>query len=187
MRSPMAESIPPEEVRARIDLAPYGAREALSEGLLDGVLYEDELPARLASEERRASLAEWGRARRFLRAPYRRRARKKVALVSLTGAIVTGKEQEAARAAALRRRGAGGERVRRRGAAGGGEEPQDLGRALLRRFARRRRAGFGSDLARGRAHRREETGGRPYGKRRRLGGLLRLGAGETTSSRAAAR
>ena len=41
----------PEQVRAKIDLAPYGASQALSEGLLDGVLYEDELPARLGSEE----------------------------------------------------------------------------------------------------------------------------------------
>src|SRR5829696_6776304 len=52
----------PEEVRARIDRAPHGAREALTEGLLDGVCYEDELPERLGAGERRARLAEWGRA-----------------------------------------------------------------------------------------------------------------------------
>ena len=83
----------PEEVRARIDLAPYGASEALSEGLLDGVLYEDELPARLGSEERHAGLAEWGRAQGALRMPYRRRSRKKVALVTLTGSIVRGRSR----------------------------------------------------------------------------------------------
>ena len=82
-----------EEVRARIDLAPYGAREALSEGLLDGVLYEDELPARLGSEEQRAGLAEWGRAQGSLRTPYRKRSRKKVALVTLSGAIVRGRSR----------------------------------------------------------------------------------------------
>jgi protease IV len=82
-----------EEVRARIDLAPFGAREALSEGLLDGVLYEDELPARFASEQQRARLAEWGRAQGSLRTPYRRRLRKKVALVTLSGAIVRGRSR----------------------------------------------------------------------------------------------
>src|SRR5215211_2005435 len=82
-----------EEVRAKIDLAPYGALEALSEGLLDGVLYEDELPARFASEERRVRLAEWGRAQGFLSIPYRRRSRKKVALVTLSVAIVRGRSR----------------------------------------------------------------------------------------------
>jgi protease IV len=82
-----------EEVRARIDLAPYGAREALSQGLLDGVLYEDELPARFGSEEQQARLAEWGRAQGSLRMPYRRRSRKKVALVTLSGAIVRGRSR----------------------------------------------------------------------------------------------
>jgi protease-4 len=81
------------EVRAKIDLAPYGASEALSEGLLDGVLYEDELPARFGSEERHARLAEWGRAQSYLRTPYRRRSRKKVALVTLSGAIVRGRSR----------------------------------------------------------------------------------------------
>jgi protease-4 len=89
-----SRDIPPEDVRKKIDLAPYGAREALSEGLLDGVLYEDELPGRLGSENGGARLAEWDRARRSLRLPYRRRSRKKVALVSLTGAIVRGRSRK---------------------------------------------------------------------------------------------
>jgi len=83
-----------EEVRTRIDLAPYGARVALSEGLLDGALYEDELPARLGSENRRARLAEWDPTSKALRVPYRMRSRKKVALVSLTGAIVRGRSRK---------------------------------------------------------------------------------------------
>jgi protease IV len=85
--------LPRAEVRAKIDLAPYGASEALSEGLLDGVLYEDELPARFGSEERHATLAEWGRAQNSLHMPYRRRSRKKVALVTLSGAIVRGRSR----------------------------------------------------------------------------------------------
>ena len=81
------------EVRAKIDLAPHGASAALSEGLLDGILYEDELPARFGSEERPARLAEWGRSQSSLRMPYRRRSRKKVALVALSGAIVRGRSR----------------------------------------------------------------------------------------------
>ena len=85
--------ITPREAERKIDLAPYGAREALSEGLIDGVLYEDELPRRLGSEGRSSRLVEWPRARRSLRVPYRRRSRKKVALVSLTGAISRGRSR----------------------------------------------------------------------------------------------
>src|SRR5215212_8358221 len=83
-----------QEAGRTIDLAPYGARKALSEGLIDGVLYEDELPHRLGSETGSAGLAEWGRARGTLRVPYRRRSRKKVALVSLTGAITRGRSRK---------------------------------------------------------------------------------------------
>ncbi len=89
-----SRGISSQEAGRKIDLAPYGAREALSEGLIDGVLYEDELPHRLGSENRSAGLAEWDRARRSLRVPYRRRSRRQVALVSLTGAIVRGRSRK---------------------------------------------------------------------------------------------
>jgi protease IV len=82
----------PEEARARIDSAPYGAPEALAQGLLDGVCYEDELPERLRTDDERAKLVEWGGAHRSLRVPYRRTLRR-VGLVSLTGAIVRGKNR----------------------------------------------------------------------------------------------
>jgi protease-4 len=85
--------ITPREAESKIDLAPYGAREALAEGLIDGVLYEDELPRRLGSEGRSARLSEWPRARRSLRVPYRKRSKRKVALVSLTGAISRGRSR----------------------------------------------------------------------------------------------
>jgi protease-4 len=83
-----------EEARAEIDRAPYGAPEALSRGLLDGVCYEDELPQRLGEEGERATLAECGVARRSLRVPYRRRPRRQVGLVSLSGAIARGKNRK---------------------------------------------------------------------------------------------
>jgi protease IV len=88
-----SRGISSQEAGRKIDLAPYGAREALSEGLIDGVLYEDELPSRLFSENGSAKLAEWDWARRSLRVPYWRRSRRKVALVSLTGAIARGRSR----------------------------------------------------------------------------------------------
>ena len=87
-------SLTPEEARARIDHAPYDASEALSEGLLDGVCYEDEVPERLGVEGERARLVEWGVAHKSLRLPYRRSSRRRVGLVSLSGAIVRGKSRK---------------------------------------------------------------------------------------------
>lgn len=89
-----ARHLPEDDVRSRIDRAPYAARAAVSEGLLDGVLYEDELSGRLGSENGRARLAEWDRARRSLLVPYRRRSRKRVALVSLQGTIARGRSRK---------------------------------------------------------------------------------------------
>ncbi len=87
-----ARNLTPEEARAGIDRAPYGAPEALSQGLLDGVCYEDELPERLGVE--RARLVEWGAVHRSLRVPYRRGSRRRVGLVSLSGTIVRGKSRK---------------------------------------------------------------------------------------------
>jgi protease-4 len=81
-------------VRSRIDRAPYSAQAAVSEGLLDGVLYEDELPGTLGSGDAPATLAEWDRARRSLLVRYRRRTRRQVALVSLQGTIVRGSSRK---------------------------------------------------------------------------------------------
>src|SRR5918998_4080685 len=89
-----ARGISPEEARARIDRAPYGAPEALANGLLDGVCYEDELPERLGAGGERAALAEWAAAYKTLRVPYRRSLRRRVGLVSLSGAIVRGKSRK---------------------------------------------------------------------------------------------
>lgn len=88
-----SRGLPPEEVKAKIDNAPYPAREAVSEGLLDGVLYEDELPGRLGGGEGRARLAEWGAARKAVKVPYLRGGGKRIGVVSLSGAIVRGKSR----------------------------------------------------------------------------------------------
>jgi protease-4 len=86
--------IPPEQVRALIDHAPYSAGEAVQEKLLDGALYEDELAVRLSEGEKPAKLAEWKAASKALRVPYRRRARKVVGLVGVEGAVVRGRSRK---------------------------------------------------------------------------------------------
>jgi protease IV len=82
--------IPPEQVRTLIDHAPYSAAEAVGEGLIDGALYEDELAGKLGDGDEPAKLAEWRVAKKALRVPYRRRARKLVGLVRVAGTIVRG-------------------------------------------------------------------------------------------------
>jgi protease-4 len=89
-----SRGISSQEAERKIDLAPYGPREALSARLVDDVLYEDELPSRLGSGNRSGRLAEWDVARRSLRVPYRGRSRRKVALVSLTGTISRGRSRK---------------------------------------------------------------------------------------------
>ena len=87
--------IPPEQVEALIDGAPYPATEAVRNRLLDGALYEDELAGRLSSGEKPERLAEWGLASKSLRLLYRtRRARKAVGLVRVEGTIVRGKSRK---------------------------------------------------------------------------------------------
>ena len=84
----------PEEARSKIDRAPFHAPDALSEGLLDGVCYEDELPDRLGVDGKRSRLVEWGPAHRSLLVPYWRRQRRQVGVVSLSGAIVRGRSRK---------------------------------------------------------------------------------------------
>ena len=85
--------LPRDEVRRLIDGAPYTAAAAEEKGLIDGVLYEDELGGKLGEGGRRARLSEWAVARRALRVPYRKKARKSgvVAVVGVEGAIVRGR------------------------------------------------------------------------------------------------
>ena len=86
--------ITPEKARALVDRAPYLAAGAAKEGLIDGALYEDELPERLGGNGAPARLAEWGTAKRALRLAYRGRARKVVALVGVEGTIVRGRSRK---------------------------------------------------------------------------------------------
>lgn len=83
-----------EEARRKIDNAPYAADDALKKGLLDGVCYEDELPAKLEADDQKAKIAEWDVAQGSLKVPYRKRPKRRVGLVRLSGAIVRGKSRK---------------------------------------------------------------------------------------------
>jgi len=92
----------PDRVRGLIDAMPMGAEKALREGLVDAVLYEDELPARLSQpvdekEKGRppapAPLVSWRQAARWLRRPMRPVTRHSVGVVSLDGLIVMGRSR----------------------------------------------------------------------------------------------
>jgi protease-4 len=79
-----------DAVRAAIDAAPLSARAAHERGLVDGLCYEDELPARLKIGEGEPKLLEWAAAKRALRLPPARRRRRLVAVVPVEGTITTG-------------------------------------------------------------------------------------------------
>ncbi len=89
----VGRSMTADDVRGRIDGAPYPAREAVEVGLLDGVCYEDDLAERLGDDGGGARLSGWDEVKKVLRKPYRERARRRVGVVSLSGTIVRGKSR----------------------------------------------------------------------------------------------
>jgi protease IV len=80
----------PERVGELLDQVPLQPEEAEEAGLLDGVCYEDELPARLGSAQNRASLITWEAAQRRLVRPRRWRSPRSIGVISLEGLIVPG-------------------------------------------------------------------------------------------------
>ena len=88
-----ARGLTEERARGAIDAAPYGHAQALAARLVDGVLYEDGLPQRLGAVGERLRVAEWSAARRSLKKPYTGRARRRVALVQVKGAITRGRSR----------------------------------------------------------------------------------------------
>ena len=90
----VGRDISPEQVRDLVNNAPYSAAEAAEKRLIDGVLYEDELPGRFSSGDKLAKLAEWKEARKALRFPYRKRTRKVVGLVGVEGTVVRGSSRK---------------------------------------------------------------------------------------------
>ncbi len=90
-----ARRVDPATVRSAIDRGPLGAEETRAAGLIDGLCYEDELPARLGSPDHPAALRPWAQARRRLPVAYRWQARRPViGVVELHGVIIPGESRE---------------------------------------------------------------------------------------------
>ncbi len=87
-------NLDPAQVRELINHAPYTAAEARDHGLVDAVLYEDEVLERLGQREGKvdkpATLKRFGKTRGLLLRRPQTRARRSVGIVSLRGAIITG-------------------------------------------------------------------------------------------------
>ena len=79
----------PARVRELIDLMPLTPAEAFEAGLIDAILYQDELATHLSS----ASLLAWEDATRLLCAPVKWTTRQRIGVVSLEGLIVPGRSR----------------------------------------------------------------------------------------------
>ena len=88
-----ARGLTAAEARAAVDAAPHDPKEAVAARLVDGVIYEDELPGRLAAGGEKPRIVEWAAARRSLKTPYRRRGPRQVGLVQVKGAITRGRSR----------------------------------------------------------------------------------------------
>jgi protease-4 len=95
-------------VRDLVDAMPLSATEAVDAGLIDGVLYEDELAAYISSKKNHSSHAidkpeprtkrhkesamplTWQQAARWLRRPIKWTTRQRIGVVSLEGMIIPG-------------------------------------------------------------------------------------------------
>ncbi len=90
-----------ERVRELIDAMPMGPDDALGAGLIDAVLYEDELAQHLArqrspspdGDEAPVPVLAWENAARWLRHPVRWTTRKRIGVVSVKGMIVPGESR----------------------------------------------------------------------------------------------
>jgi protease-4 len=91
----------PAEVRRLIDRMPLTAAEAVEAGLIDAVLYEDELPAHIQPEKdsrsvsnaTTAPLLTWREAARWLRVPVKWTTRQRIGVVSVQGMLVPGRSR----------------------------------------------------------------------------------------------
>ena len=90
-----ARSIDPAALRALVDRAPLSAREARDAGLVDAILFEDELAHHLAASSRRPpAILPWRVARRYLRRSFRWRTRRRaIAVVTVRGLIHIGESR----------------------------------------------------------------------------------------------
>jgi len=82
------------QVRSLIDQAPLSAVDALDKTLIDGLAYEDELPALLGIADREARLQPYTKARRYLKRKPRPSSTHSLGVISLSGTILTGKSRQ---------------------------------------------------------------------------------------------
>jgi protease-4 len=82
----------PDEARAVIDGAPYIDGDAVDGRLVDQVVCEKELPARLSAKKRRpARIATFRQVRRALLRPHRPLSSKRVGIIRIAGDIIDGR------------------------------------------------------------------------------------------------
>ena len=89
-----ARRLDPAAVRSAIDRSPLSAEDGRRAGLVDALMYEDELPAYLAAGRRPPAIVPWRVARRRLRAPFRwRMPGRAVAVIAVRGSIQMGESR----------------------------------------------------------------------------------------------
>lgn len=90
-----ARGIAPAALRGLVDKAPLSAREAQEAGLVDALLFEDELPRYLKDARRRPpAILPWRLARRYLLRPLRwRTPGRAIAVISVRGIIHVGESR----------------------------------------------------------------------------------------------
>lgn len=86
--------LPAETVRQWIDGAPWTADKTLAAGLVDGLLYEDQLPALLGSEAEPATLKPYAQLRNLLYRLPQSVHEKSIGVISLEGGIMPGESRE---------------------------------------------------------------------------------------------
>ncbi len=82
-----------EQVRALIDQAPLTAEQALAAGLIDQILYEDQLPELLKVGTNPAKLKPYSQIRSFLYRRPRPSADGRIGVLSVSGTMVVGKSR----------------------------------------------------------------------------------------------
>lgn len=80
--------------RELVDGSPYTDLQALDAGIVDGLIGEEDLPARLGEPDKPARLATWDEVHRRLVAPRLPRGGRHVALIRIEGMIVDGTSEQ---------------------------------------------------------------------------------------------
>jgi protease-4 len=83
-----------ETAQKHLDRVPMTGQQAQQAGLLDGIMYEDELPRYLGTAKEPASLLTWDQVRRKLVRPTRWHSRQAIGVISLEGTIVPGPSRQ---------------------------------------------------------------------------------------------